>query len=280
MTGIIGASGFIGYNFYKTLKSNGENVIGTYFLTRRRGFVNFDLKKDGFSLFDKCKQVLIASAITNIDECFFNKDEAYKINVEKTKDFVKYLADRKIKPIFLSSDQVFDGKKGNYIEEDRANPINYYGDFKLQVEEFMNNNLESYLILRLSKIYSKNLKEPGVFAEIFSRLKDRKKVKAAYNQIFNPTDVRMVCDNIYKVMKRNLKNVYHLASPTIMSRYDFALSIACEYGFNKDLIEPIDIRFFPLIEKRPLNTSLNVKKISAAISPFVRETAKTFQGRI
>lgn len=265
MIGIIGASGLIGYNFYKTLRSKGEDVIGTYFSTRKRELIRFDLKKDRFSLFDKCKQVLIASAITNIDDCFLKKEEAYKINVEKTIEFIKYLADRKIKPIFLSSDQVFDGERGNYREEDKPHPINYYGDFKLQVEEFMKNNLENYLILRLSKTYSRNLKEHGMFAEIFFRLKERKKIKAAYNQIFNPTDVRMVCDGMYKAINRNLKNLYHLANPIVMSRYDFVSSIANEYGFNKDLVEPIDIRSLPLIEKRSLNTSLDVKRLSEVI---------------
>ncbi len=272
MTGIAGASGLIGYNFYKTLKSNKEDVIGTYFSVRKKELVRFDLKKDSFSLFDKCKEVLIASAITNIDECFLNKEEAHKINVEKTIEFIKYLTDRKIKPVFLSSDQVFDGQKGNYTEEDAPEPINYYGDFKLQVEEFMKNNLENYLILRLSKTYSRNLKEGGMFAEIFLRLKERKKIKAAYNQIFNPTEVKMACDGMRKAISSNLKKLYHLANPAIMSRYDFGLSIANEYGFSKDLIEPIDIRTLPLIDKRPLNTSLNVKKISTVIFPQERES--------
>ena len=47
---------------------------------------------------------------------------------------------------------------------------------KLQVEEFMKNNLENYLILRLSKTYSRNLEEHSIFAEIFLRLKKKKKV--------------------------------------------------------------------------------------------------------
>lgn len=270
MIGITGASGLIGWNFHNTLKIKGEADIGTYFSTEKKELIRFDLKRDSFFLFDKCKEVVITSAITNIDECFLNKDEAYKLNVEKTIEFIKYLSDRKIKPIFLSSDQVFDGEKGNYREEDRPNPINHYGNFKLQVEEFMKNNLENYLILRLSKTYSKNLKEHGMFAEIFLRLKRKEKVKAAYNQIFNPTDIRIVCDGMYKAISINLKNLYHLANHIIMSRYDFVLSVADEYGFDKNLIESVNVQDLPLIEKRPWNTSLNVKKISEAIGGFYK----------
>ena len=134
----------------------------------------------------------------------------------------------------------------------------------------MKNNLKNYLILRLSKTYSRNLEENSIFAEIFFRLKRREKIKAAYNQIFNPTDISLVCEGMYKAINLNLKNLYHLANHMIVSRYDFALSVANEYGFNRDLIEPIDIHGLPLIEKRPLNTSLNVKKISKLIFPLQR----------
>lgn len=266
MIGIVGASGLIGYNLFKYVKSKGEEVVGTYFSKEKKELIKFDLQNDDFFIFDRCKQIIITSAITNIDECFLNKDQAYKINVAKTIEFIKYLADRKIKPIFLSSDQVFDGEKGNYTEEDRPHPINYYGEFKFQVEEFMKNNLENYLILRLSKTYSRNLEENSIFAEIFFRLKKREKIKAAYNQIFNPTDISLVCEGMYKAINLNLKNLYNLANHMIVSRYDFALSIAKEYGFDKDLIEPIDMHQLPFIEKRPLNTSLNVKKIKEVIS--------------
>lgn len=267
MIGIIGASGLIGYNLYMALKSSRRKVIGTYFLNKKKELVRFDLKKGDFSLFDKCTQVVISGAITNIDECLLNKDEAYKINVKKTVEFIKYLADRAIKPVFLSSDQVFDGKKGNYTEKDEPRPINFYGDFKLQVEEFMKKNMENYLILRLSKIYSRDLNESGMFTEMFLRLKKKEKIKAAYNQIFNPTDVNMISYFVRKALNKNLKNLYHLANSKIMSRYDFALSIANEYGFDKNLIIPVDIRALSLLEKRPLNSSLNVKKIAKVIFP-------------
>jgi len=126
--------------------------------------------------------------------------------------------------------------------------------------------LENYLILRLSKTYSRNLKEPGIFAEIFLKLKQGERIKAAYNQIFNPTNVRMVCDGMYKAIKSNLKGLFHLASPIIMSRYDFALSIAKAHGFDEGLIGRIGIQDLQLIEKRPHNTSLNVKKINEVIA--------------
>lgn len=261
MVGIAGASGLIGWNLYKFLEKRKVDIIATYFSTKKEGLINFDIGNNNFSLFDKCDQVVILNGITNIDNCFLKKDEACKVNVEKTIKLIKYISDRHIKPIFISSDQVFNGKKGNYTEEDIPAPINYYGKFKLQVEKFMRNSLCNYLILRLSKTYSRNLEDGSIFTEIFSRLKNGEKVKASYNQVFNPTDVEIVCDGIYKGTEMNLKGVYHLADERIMSRYDFALLIANEYGFDISLVEPVDLNIFPFIERRTLDSSLNVKKL-------------------
>ena len=261
MIGIVGASGFIGFNLYKFLKNKDKEVIGTYFSTRKEGLTKFDLCSDNYSLFDNCNYVVLSNGITNIDECFLKKDVAYKINVEKTIELIDYLSDRNVKVIFLSSDQVFDGKRGYYTEEDEANPINHYGRLKLQIEGFMKKNIKDSLILRLSKTYSRNLEEGGMFAEIFLNLKDGKKVKAAYNQIFNPTEVKIVCEGIYKAIKMGLSRIYHLADERVMSRYDFATTIADKYGFDKSLIEPIDINGISLFEKRPLNSSLNVERM-------------------
>jgi dTDP-4-dehydrorhamnose reductase len=55
---------------------------------------------------------VILSAISNIDRCCLERDLAYQVNVVRTIKLIKYLAQRHIGIIFLSSDQVFDGEKG------------------------------------------------------------------------------------------------------------------------------------------------------------------------
>jgi len=265
MIGIAGASGLIGYSLYNFLRSQNQEVLGTYAKYPKDGLVKFDMRKDDFSIFDRCSTVVISAGITRVEECFLRQEETFEINVKKTIELLRYLADRKIKPVFLSSGQVFDGKRGNYSEEDVPNPINFYGKFKVQVEEFMKDNLMDYLILRLSKTYSRDLGSGGLFSEIYFKLKRNEKVGAAYNQIYNPTDVSFVSAGILKSIQRNLTCLYHLASEKIMSRYEFALQVADEFKFDRNLIESIDFNSLVFKEKNALNTSLNVVKIMRAI---------------
>jgi len=92
------------------------------------------------------------------------------------------------------------------------------------------------------------------------------RISAAYNQIYNPTDIGTVCSGIHHAIKSDLRGVYHLADKNIMSRYEFARGIAEEYGFDQGLIDRIDFNSLCFQEKRALNSSLNVDKFSKTLS--------------
>jgi dTDP-4-dehydrorhamnose reductase len=263
--GIAGASGLIGSNLFAFLQKKGQQVLGTYCSTCQQELVKFDLLEDDFSVFGNCKVVVICSAISNLDKCLLEKELAYQVNVVKTIELINYLARNGIKTIFLSSDQVFDGRNGDYAEGDEPNPVNCYGSFKLCVEEYLINNIEDHLVLRLRKTYSTNIADGGMLADIINAFGRGGPVRSAYNLIFNPTDVSLVCNAILQSIEIDLKGLYHLADKTIMSRYEFACAIAKEYGYDPALVESIDFNSLPCIEKRALNSSLNVTKINKAL---------------
>lgn len=70
-----------------------------------------------------------------------------------------------IKSIFLSSEAVFDGRKGMYTEEDIPNPITLYGKQKLQIE-----NLNDYLIFRISRATGSSFGEKDIFDEFYNKI--------------------------------------------------------------------------------------------------------------
>jgi dTDP-4-dehydrorhamnose reductase len=263
--GIVGASGLIGYSLFTYCQSRSEKVIGTYAGHKKEGLNHFDLRADSFDLFDSCDCVVIAAALTNIDECGQNKALCRLMNVDRTTELISYLSKKKIRPIFLSSDQVFDGTKGNYSETDLPGPVNYYGSTKLEAETFIQNNCNQYLILRLSKVFSRRSQDRSMYTEVLLSLKNKRAVKAAYNQIYNPTDVVDLSRWIYEAIKGELQGLYHLASPEIMSRYDFALKVARENNADPCLIEKVDFLTLPCREKRALNSSLNTAKIRSIL---------------
>src|SRR4030067_2196754 len=79
--------------------------------------------------------ILHLAAITYIDQCQLDKESAKSVNIEATKCLVNYAATKRKRMIFISSDMVFDGKKGMYREEDAVAPVSFYGAAKDIAEE-------------------------------------------------------------------------------------------------------------------------------------------------
>ena len=74
------------------------------------------------------------AAMTHVDQCEQNPDIADKINHQGTVNIINSVKKTGSHLLFVSTDYVFDGEKGDYIETDIAHPINVYGKTKLDAE--------------------------------------------------------------------------------------------------------------------------------------------------
>jgi len=81
-----------------------------------------------------------------------NLEKSKALNVDSIKRILNRLKEWEIKPIFASSEFVFDGKKGNYKETDEVNPILLYGKQKVAIEDYIQSQFKDYLIFRLAKV--------------------------------------------------------------------------------------------------------------------------------
>ena len=86
------------------------------------------------------------------------RKRSYAINVQSTRRVIDDLVELGIKPVFTSSEYVFDGEQGNYVEDDPAIPSTVYGSQKLQIEQYLTDRCVDYAVLRLAKVYGS---DPG-----------------------------------------------------------------------------------------------------------------------
>ena len=93
--------------------------------------------------------IIHTAAITNVDYCELNTAECEKVNVTGTKNLFDAAKKNGTHFLFLSTDFVFDGKKGNYKETDKPNPLSVYAKSKLEGELIlMNSNYSNWSIAR------------------------------------------------------------------------------------------------------------------------------------
>lgn len=83
---------------------------------------------------NKIDIIVHCAAIIGYDKCESNKRSAYDVNYKGTRILSQFCNDIPKPMIYISTDYVFDGERGNYSEEDYTNPLTYYAKTKLMGE--------------------------------------------------------------------------------------------------------------------------------------------------
>ena len=129
---VIGGSGLLGMKLQKVLAGDGFDVYATFHqntLNEKNCFPLDITQKNAVDTFmEKINPdiVVLAAAYTNVDDCEKNKEKAFETNVQGTRNIAHAAEKNNARLVYISTDYVFDGKKGLYKEEDSTNPINYY----------------------------------------------------------------------------------------------------------------------------------------------------------
>ena len=113
------------------------------------------------------KLIIHAAAMVGIEACNKNKLLCRKINIQGTRNIADYAKKNSIRFIYISTDYVFDGKKGNYNEANKPNPQSIYGKSKLSAENIVK-TLNNYLIIRTSFFSKKKWKYKEAFTDQYT----------------------------------------------------------------------------------------------------------------
>lgn len=237
-----------------------------FFMTRKEFDIR-DKKETVYQITSKRPQIVIhTAAYTDVDGCEKNKELAFLVNVKGTENVASSCKKIGSAMIYLSTDYIFDGKKKSpYLEEDKPNPLNFYGKTKWQGEEIVR-KLPEFLIIRTAWMFGQG---KNFVQTILNLAKEKKEIKVVNDQIGCPTSAQDLAKAIYKlIQKSNLKsqNLFHMTNSGQCSWYEFAQEIVKLKGLKTKIL-PITSedwqRIKPDSAKRPKYSVLSNKKINS-----------------
>ncbi len=220
------------------------------------------------------------AAATNVDWCEQNEAKARLINVEATRRLASQATRSGWRFVYISTDSVFDGARGEYSEDDVPEPLNVYARSKLDGEQAALAEAPDALIIR-TNFYGQNRAAKLSLAEwLLDRLSAGARIDGFADVIVSPLFVNDLASLILKLALTGQTGVFHLGASDHCSKYDFAMKIARVFGLDTSLVTRSSIQSFPLVAKRSLNTSLDTVKAARALGcklPTVNEGIQRFR---
>ncbi|MDE7185637.1 MAG: sugar nucleotide-binding protein, partial [Lachnospiraceae bacterium] len=259
---ILGAEGYIGSYLFLRMKTDKLNVVGTGHgnvryndLTYYDILIKPNIEIAGLAAKSK-KTAIICIGQTNIDLCKMEHELSRKINVTAAKELIRVLANDGYYIIYFSTDNVFDGKKGNYNESDGTCAINEYGKMKEEMEHFLLNEYPDACIFRLPKVLGTNRLEKNMVTDMENKLKggEVRCIKGTKMSVVSLEDVYQAC--LIASMRR-MGGIYHLSTGEFYSRKEIAEIIRDCLGFRHSRIVELDIESFGFKDRRPLDVGLD-----------------------
>jgi dTDP-4-dehydrorhamnose reductase len=206
----------------------------------------------------KPDRIIHLAAMTNVDQCEEKKDLSFLLNAKATETIAKQAAKQNIFFVYVSTDYVFDGKKGLKKESDSTHPLGYYGQSKLDGEHALNKLASGWCIARISTPFGIHHKKKSFPLWVKENLESKREIPVLTDQFTSPTFVPNLSKMLIEISIRQISGIIHLAGASRISRYDFAQMIAEKLNLDKHLIKPAKMADMNWVAQRPQDSSLDV----------------------
>ena len=258
---IVGKMGQLGREFVKEFTMRGYK-----FAAFARDQMDVSEKEQVDRVFDKERPdvVINCTAYNDVDGSENDICTANKTNVIGIGNLISAARKHSSFLIHYSTDYVFDGKSGGpYSEDDIPNPLNNYAKSKFAGEKRVCEELNRFLLFRVSWVYGDG--DQNFIRKFLDWSTLKKVVKIATDEVSVPTSTRLIVELTLKAFDAGLTGLYHLVPSGYCSRYDWAEAIKEVLMLDVDL-ERCSKELFCLPAKRPGYAVLSNQKLLTALS--------------
>lgn len=204
--------------------------------------------------------IIHCAAIVDVEGCEEDKEYAYKLNVDSTKELAAYKPGN-TKFVYISTDSVFDGLDGDYVETSDKNPINYYAKTKSIAEDVVESISQNSIIIR-TNIYGFHKKKGKSLVEwALSELLKGCSISGFNDVYFNPVYTKQLAKIVFELLQIDYNGIIHVGADKPLSKYEFLKRLAFNFEVDPVLVESVSVEEVSFNAKRPKNTFLSTRKL-------------------
>lgn len=209
--------------------------------------------------------IINTAGYVRADDAELYPEKAFQVNAIGALDVAKIANEIDAVNVYISSDYVFDGTKGEpYTEEDVPNPISVYGVSKYSGEIFTRNYSKKYFIIRVAGLYGKtgSHSKGGNFVDwIVEKALRGEELNVVDDQFTSPTYTKDVARTLKEFLKlKPAFGTYHMVNEGYCSWYEFAKTIFEILGWNVE-VKPIKLCELNRLARRPRFSALKNTKL-------------------
>lgn len=192
-----------------------------------------------------------------------NRELVWDINLNGTQNILDMCEKFDSKFIFISSNGIYDGQNAPYSEEDKAEPVNYYGEVKLKGEEITKKAKIPFVIVRPILMYGWHypFERSNIVTQSILKLQNQEIIHA-YDDVYIKPLLNYSCATaIWKTINENNFGVFNIAGADRVSIHQLVTKAAEIFNLNKALVIPVQQGYFNELAKRPCDTSFKTDKM-------------------
>ncbi len=269
---VTGASGLLGLNL--ALEAGSEHAVTGVVNAHRLNGAPFPVLAADLSRQGEVERVLETAApdalihcaaLANLEACEADPARARAVNADLPARLAEACARRGVALVHVSTDAVFDGVRGGYTEADLPHPLSVYAQTKLEGEQRVAALYPAAIIARVN-FYGWSLNGERSLAEVFfNNLSAGRAMPGFTDVVFCPLLVNHLARLLVEMAASRLEGLYHVVSGECLSKYDFGVALARQFGLDADLIHPVPVAEGGLRAQRSPDLRLSSARLARAL---------------
>jgi dTDP-4-dehydrorhamnose reductase len=204
--------------------------------------------------------VIHCTALTNVEVCESDPELAWHVNVELAMNVAVACKQFGIQMVHVSTDHLFSGNTSLVSETEPPTPVNQYGKTKWEGEKAVLDVSENFLAIR-TNFYGWGPSYRRSFSDmIIDNLRNGKRIQLFEDFYYTPILVEELAQTVMLLCQAKARGVFNVVGNERISKLDFGIRLAAQFGLNKNLIETSRFSERKDLVKRPQDLSLSNKK--------------------